>query len=845
MLLISHTCQSRTEGQPKAQCLAGMPEIDLQVLVPNRWRHYGKWRMAQPPENGAFEFDAGKVIWPWVGPAQSYLHWYPELRKTIEQFRPHIIDLWEEPWGLVSAQVCRLRNRFFPEIQILSETEQNINKRLPFPFERIRAYTLRNADFAIGRNAAAIEVLRAKGYAGPAQVVPNAVDAELFRPMDREGCRRALDLRGFVAGYVGRLVPEKGLMEMIEALAFCDTRVNLLFVGSGDYQPALEQRARELGALERVRFLPGQPLDALPQIMNALDTLVLPSRTTPRWKEQFGRVIIEAHACATPVIGSDSGAIPEVIGEAGIVFPERDARALAAAVERLRASPEESRRLGALGRQRVEESFTWNRVAERMRAIYLTMCPEMGPVAAGETGVRMSRDRVNAEDPALPAPGRAGDLPRNPARSILFFDHTAALGGGEIALLHLVEALDRERFEPVVVLASDGPLREKLAGAGVETHVLSLSPEVVQTRKDSLGSSSLLKVGLIVRALLYVVRLARFIAKRRINLVHTNSLKADLIGGFAARLARVPVIWHIRDRIEDDYLPAAVVTVFRWLLRVVPNCVIANSAATMRTLRLPTDANANVVASGVVHDGVAPVLETVARLGSETPLIGIIGRISPWKGQHIFLRAAATVRERFPRARFQIIGSALFDEAEYEKEVRSLAVTLGLSDAVEFTGFRADIPELIERLDILAHASTTGEPFGQVVAEGMIAGKPVVATNGGGVPEIIEDGTSGLLVPMDDAPALAGAIIWLIEHPEKAGKIASAGRQRILDHFTIEHTVSKVQRIYDALLLPSGGKPSGPAAQVLAFGTTAPAKPRLAIVRRDASSPNHPSQGKE
>jgi glycosyltransferase involved in cell wall biosynthesis len=375
VLLISHTCQSRTEGQPKAQCLARMPEIDLRVLVPDRWRHYGKPRAAQPPENGAFAFEAGKVVWPWAGPAQFYLHWYPGLRKTLEQFRPHIIDLWEEPWGLVSAQACRLRNRHFPSTRILSETEQNIDKRLPFPFERMRAYTLRNADFAIGRNAEALEVLRAKGYAGPAQVVPNAVDAELFHPMDRAECRRALGLRGFVAGYVGRLVPEKGLMEMIEALPFCGDEVNLLFVGSGDHQAALEQRARELGKIERVRFLPAQPLDALPQIMNALDVFVLPSRTTPRWKEQFGRVIIEAQACATPVIGSDSGAIPEVIGEAGLVFPERDARALAAAMEQLRASPGERRLLGALGRRQVEEHFTWNRVAERMRDIYLTMCP--------------------------------------------------------------------------------------------------------------------------------------------------------------------------------------------------------------------------------------------------------------------------------------------------------------------------------------------------------------------------------------------------------------------------------------------------------------------------------------
>ena len=799
VLLISHTCQSRTEGQPKAHCLARMPEIDLRVLAPDRWQHYGKPRGAQPPESAAFAFEAGKVAWPWVGPAQFYLHWYPDLRKTLEEFQPHIIDLWEEPWGLVSAQVCRLRNRFFPHIKILSETEQNIDKRLPFPFEQFRRYTLRNAAYTVGRNTAAIDVLRAKGYTGPAQVAPNAVDAELFRPMDREECRRRLGLSGFVAGYVGRLVPEKGLMEMIEALAFSRGDVNLLFVGAGKFQAELEQRAREVGESSNVRFLPAQPLEELPQVMNALDVLVLPSRTTPRWKEQFGRVIIEAHACATPVIGSDSGAIPEVIGEAGIVFRERNVRDLADAMERLRRSPAECRRLGSLGRQQVEKSFTWERVAERMRAIYLEMCP--GIAAAKVIRTRRASQLETEARPHSDTNGEALAGFTKPARTILFFDHTAALGGGEIALLHLVEALDRRRFKPVVVLASEGPLRAKLERAAVETHVLPLAPEVVQTRKGTLGAGSLLKVGLIIQAIFYAFRLARFIAKRRVDLVHTNSLKADIIGGLAARLARVPVIWHIRDRISDDYLPTPVVAVFRWLLRVVPTSVIANSEATFRTLRLPDGANRNVVASGVVHDGVSPVIEIAARLRSQATLIGIVGRISPWKGQHIFLRAAAKVRERFPHARFQIIGSALFDEAEYEKEVRALAVTLGLSDALEFTGFRADVGGMIGRLDILAHASTTGEPFGQVVAEGMIAGKPVVATNGGGVPEIVENGISGLLVPMDDAPALAAGIIWLMENPEKAQEMARAGRQRILDHFLIEHTVGKVQKIYDELLL--------------------------------------------
>lgn len=373
VLLVSHTCQSPTEGQPKAERLGRIPDLELRVLSPSKWLHYGKWRQPHAPQNASFGYEVGEVMWPWVGPAQYYLHWYPRLASLLKEFKPDIIDLWEEPWGLVSAHACLLRNRLLPQTRIVSETEQNINKSLPLPFERMRSYTLRNANFAVGRNAEAIEVLRSKGYKGPAEVVPNAVDAELFRPLNRQQCRSQWEMRGFVAGYVGRLVEEKGLMDMVEALPSCSSEINLLFVGSGPFEEPLKRRVQELNKADQVRFLPAQPLEGLPSIMNALDVLVLPSRTTESWKEQFGRVIIEAHACQTPVIGSSSGAIPDVIGAGGLVVRERDPSALAAAMMRMASSPEQRAEMGRHGRAQVEEHYTWERVAKRMHTIYSTL----------------------------------------------------------------------------------------------------------------------------------------------------------------------------------------------------------------------------------------------------------------------------------------------------------------------------------------------------------------------------------------------------------------------------------------------------------------------------------------
>jgi glycosyltransferase involved in cell wall biosynthesis len=411
---------------------------------------------------------------------------------------------------------------------------------------------------------------------------------------------------------------------------------------------------------------------------------------------------------------------------------------------------------------------------------------------------------------------------------VVFYDHTATMGGGEIALLNMVQRLDRGRYRPVVVLGAEGPLRQELESKGVETHVIALAKNVAQTRKDNLGHKSLLRYSAVAQMCTYVWRLARFFRRRGAHLVHTNSLKADILGGVAARLAQVPVIWHVRDRIENDYLPSTVVRVFRRLCRILPNFIIVNSAATMETLHLPHRSaardtvraatadgstrsakssavkyNATAPPSAIVHDGV--VLEEMAASSESIngernrpeARIGLVGRISPWKGQHIFIRAAKEVSMAFPQARFLIIGSPMFGEDDYEQEIKTLATSLELDDCLEFTGFRDDVAKLIQSLDVLVHASTSGEPFGQVIAEGMAAGKPVVATRGGAAPEIVQDGTTGILIPMGEATPMADAIKELLSDPARAQQMGQAGQQRVREHFTIDHVVQKIEMIYD------------------------------------------------
>ena len=407
------------------------------------------------------------------------------------------------------------------------------------------------------------------------------------------------------------------------------------------------------------------------------------------------------------------------------------------------------------------------------------------------------------------------------------------MGGGEIALLNLVCALDHDCYRPIVVLASDGSLVEKLRAGGIETYVEPLDASVLETRKDNLGPKSVLRFRQAYACLRYTMNLARLARRLGANLIHTNSLKADLYGGLAGRLAGIPVIWHVRDSIDEHYLPSFVAAAFRKFSRIIPRFVVANSESTLRSLHFharssnPRGANSRRTFE-VVHDGCptedysrpddldsTDENEGVSKAFSspegncgcvppsqrpERPIIVLVGRIAEWKGQHIFIQAAAAALLQFPQARFWIVGAPLFGEDEYEQALRQMVLDLGIMDQVEFLGFRDDVPALLTQATIVVHASTLGEPFGQVVIEGMAAGKPVIATDGGALPEIVLPGETGLLVPMGDAPAMAEAIMTLLADPVRAAGMGQAGQKRVQSQFTISHTARKIEMLYDYLL---------------------------------------------
>lgn len=334
---------------------------------------------------------------------------------------------------------------------------------------------------------------------------------------------------------------------------------------------------------------------------------------------------------------------------------------------------------------------------------------------------------------------------------------------------------------------------ERLAALDVDVEVLPLAPRLRDVRRNTV------RVGAFdPRALLplpgYVLRLAQRLRVLRPDIIHTNSLKAALYAGVAGRLVGIPVVWHVRDRISDDYLPTSAVHLVRAAARVLPTAVLANSHATLATL--PRVRRSGVLYNPVVPDAVEP-RDSFVRPPARNLTVGILGRLSPAKGQHTFLEAFAAAFGG-TAAQARVIGSAMFGEDEYAAWLRTRAEELGITRQVEFRGFREDIWTELAALDILAHCSTA-EGFGQVVLEGMAAGLAVIATDSGGPGELIANGVEGLLIPPDDVAALVSSLERLRDDPVLRSKLGEAARVRS-NEFTPARTAEQLLAIYATVL---------------------------------------------
>jgi glycosyltransferase involved in cell wall biosynthesis len=281
----------------------------------------------------------------------------------MRQVRPDLVHIDEEPYNLATAHATWLARR--QAASPLFFTWQNLLRRYPPPFNWTERWVLGHSASAIAGSAEAMRVLRAKGYRGAGAIIPQfGVDPVLFSPS--EECVQGPPVIGFIA----RLVEEKGVLVLLDALAGVRHDWRLHVIGTGPFEGAARARAEQLGLAARIHWEHGVPSTRVPDRLRTFSMLVQPSLTRRHWKEQFGRALMEAMACGVPVVGSDSGEIPGVIGDAGVVVPEGDPQALCTAVEGLLTDAALRADLGRLGRKRVLACFTHARIAQLTVAAY-------------------------------------------------------------------------------------------------------------------------------------------------------------------------------------------------------------------------------------------------------------------------------------------------------------------------------------------------------------------------------------------------------------------------------------------------------------------------------------------
>lgn len=339
--------------------------VTLTVVVPPGWRDERGYLPLERLHTDGYALR----ITPIGLNGSFHLHYYPRLRRILAEAQPDIVHIDEEPYNLATRQAMRLARTL--GARTLFFTWQNLHRRYPPPFGWWEQRAYRQAAYAIAGNQDALRVLRAKGYAGPAAVIPQfGVEPSLYTAATPPSGGPA------IIGYIGRLIPDKGVDDLLRATAGLRGNWQLRLLGSGPELGRLASLAQAFRIEERVSFDGQIPSGQVPAYLSQLHALVLPSRTGRRWVEQFGRVLVEAMASGVPVIGSSSGEIPHVIGDAGLVYPEGDVAALGERLQSLIDDRALWQDLAQRGQERVRRRYTQARIAEETVKVYEEMmCP--------------------------------------------------------------------------------------------------------------------------------------------------------------------------------------------------------------------------------------------------------------------------------------------------------------------------------------------------------------------------------------------------------------------------------------------------------------------------------------
>ena len=350
-----------TTAQRQLEWIARQPDTQLSLVTPDVWKSDDGRDIAF---RNVFTSNYAVARLPVVFNGHYHFYLYRRLRKTLTDLKVDLIHIDEEPYNPAGLQSQRIADAL--GVPTVFVAWQNILRDYPVPYRKIEQYNYARTSHIIAGNTAAADVLRKKRYSGPLSVFSlHGVDPEIYAPGNAVKPTGKLHI-----GYVGRVVHYKGIEVLLRAVAGLPESCELRIIGSGPDEQLYRGLTHELSLQHRVTFSSAVDAGEIPALLRTLDVLVLPSLTQKNWKEQFGRVLIEAMSCGVPVVGSDSGEIPEVISNAGVIVPEGDSDALRQALLKLALDSGLRQQLAEAGRRRVLERFTQEQVARETRQVY-------------------------------------------------------------------------------------------------------------------------------------------------------------------------------------------------------------------------------------------------------------------------------------------------------------------------------------------------------------------------------------------------------------------------------------------------------------------------------------------
>lgn len=368
--------------------------------------------------------------------------------------------------------------------------------------------------------------------------------------------------------------------------------------------------------------------------------------------------------------------------------------------------------------------------------------------------------------------------------NILYLHNESIMGGAEISLLNLVKKLDRTLFTPHFACSKEGPFIDELRN-------IKITPDFVQF--PGIRWPNPMRICNTIRNLTGIIK------NKQIDLIHSNQPRSNLFGAIAAKINSVPIVWHERclesGRFDSD-------NIFSFL----PDRIICNSGAVRnRFTKKKIDAKIRTIINGVDLSEFDPesngsIVRKEFNIDEDELVVGTVGRIDPDKDYEYFLESARVILQDIQNVRFLVVGEASSKSSlVFEKSLYEISVAKGVDKKTIFTGFRRDIPQLLASMDVVVLPSEI-DACSRVLFESMAMQKPLVATNAGGTPEIVQDGITGLLVKPKDHSDMAKCIMKLLHNKSLSEQYGKSGRKRVEEMFSIERNIEETEKVYLELL---------------------------------------------